>query len=190
MSSYNGIDFRLAYIFIPVFIFLSLYSLNLHETRFIQTLDLRAANGDDQFTIEMQNISKYIPRNETVAITNGLPQVTYFSDRRIFVPYVYPYILETNYKNINNMTYDEGQIMIKAMTPSEMRNILVEVLKKNNITYLLVFEGRGSDVPELNVVINRFQIDNITTNFTEIERFSTKVYKMRLFKLRETNGQI
>ena len=107
---------------------------------------------DGKMISALQNISKMVPRNQTIITPNFTPIIEYFTARSTITPY-------------DVASYSS----------------LLKLMKKNSYNYLLVFENQ-SDIQELGKVFKKQNLPNLSSDFKNISSFTTEFSRLHLYE--------
>ena len=109
---------------------------------------------DNSTIIVLNNISRLIPENETIVISNHGPVTEYFTKHNTQIP---------------RGVYSEDS--------------LFDLMKKNDYKYLLVYRG-ASDVADLVSLFSASGLKKLDKNFILISHYDTEVNSIYLYLLR------
>jgi len=107
---------------------------------------------DGKMISALQNISKIVPKNQTIVTPNFTPIIEYFTAHDTITPYSV-----TSYSS------------------------LLSLMNNKNYYYLLVFENQ-SDVEGLVNVFDKENLPNLSAHFRNITTFTTEFSKLHLYE--------
>jgi hypothetical protein len=116
------------------------------------------ANINDDFFIQgVKNLTKSVPKNETLVVTGDTAVIQYFSDHPVKLPW-------------------------KGKVKSE--NTLVTWMSNLKYKYLVVVytHGKGSSTPELQPIFSNKGLSALSPNFQKIGETKTESAKLLLYK--------
>jgi hypothetical protein len=123
---------------------------------FLQTPNLPAFSNDDAFTQAVNNISNFVPRNETLLVTtrSTIPVIKYFT----------------------------GHPTTKIPSKVNSYESLVQYMSQNNFTYLVIPKISSNQVESLKPLFTTQGIKELKKDFLKIGDFKTKYSRIFLYK--------
>ena len=123
---------------------------------FLGSVSSRVNMYDETFASAVSNISNFVPKNETLVVTSSSGVIKYFTGHLVKIPW-----------KVNS------------------QERLVQYMKDNNFTYIIVPEirGNGSSVETLKPLFTDEGLRRLTFDFKKLTEFETEFSRIHLYKI-------
>lgn len=122
---------------------------------FLSPFSSRVNMYDETFASAVENISSFVPKNETLVVTSSSGVIKYFTGHPVKIPW-----------KVNS------------------QERLVQYMTDNNFTYLVVpvIRGNGSSVETLKPLFTEEGLRRLTFDFQRLAEFDTQFSRIYLYK--------
>jgi hypothetical protein len=113
--------------------------------------------NDDSFIQGVKNVTKFVPKNETIVVTGDTAVIQYFSDHPVKLPW-------------------KGKVKSEKTLVTWMSNLKYKYL------VVVYTHGKGSSTPELQPIFSNKGLRALTIDFQKVDEVKTESAKLLLYK--------